>query len=138
MLALAGANAVGVVLFAALYAIAGARYVAQPAFVVGLAILFVLVTALWTRLEARHRGLGLLSRVGRAAAGLVMIVIGTPIVVLMPLYWLEGHLPPDAGLAGILPGVMALVLISLALTAAANGAGAILTVVLTLVAGRRR
>ena len=137
MLALAGANAVGVVLFAALYAIAGARYVAQPTFVACLAILFLLVSVLWMRLEAQHRPLGLIRRVGRAAAGLVVIVIGTPIVVLMPLYWLESHLPAEAGLAGMLPGVMALVLISLALTAAANCAGAVLGLVLTLV-GRRR
>ena len=138
MLALAGANVVGVVLFAALYAMAGARYVAQPTFLVCLALLFVLVTGLWVRLEARHRPLGAIRRVGRAAAGLVVVALATPIVVLMPLYWLEGQLPPDAGVAGILPGVMALVLISLALTAAANGAGAIVAVALTLFPGHRR
>ena len=137
MLALAGANAVGVVLFGALYATAGARYLSQPTFVLCLMLLFALVTALWVRLEARHRPLGAVRRVGRAAVGYVVIGIGTPIVVLMPLYWLDTHLPPEAGLTGILPGIMALVLIALALTAAVNVAGAVVATALDLAARRR-
>ena len=138
MIALAGANAVGVVLFGALYALAGARYLSQAAFLLCLALLFVLVTALWVRLEARHRPLGAVRRLGRAAAALVAVGIATPMVVLMPLYWLDAQLPPEAGLAGTLPGIMALVLIALVLTAAANAAGATVAIARILASRRRR
>ena len=138
MFALAGANGVGVILFALLYAIAATRYLSQPTFLLCLAMLFVVVTALWVRVEARHRPLGAVRRLGRAVIGLVLVAIATPIVVLMPLYWLETQLPPEAGLAAILPGTMALVLIALGLTAAVNVAGAVLATALALAARRRR
>ena len=138
MAALAGANAVGVVLFGALYAMAGVRYVPQAAFLVCLLLLFALITWLWVRVEARHRSLGVVRRLGRVVGGFVIVGIGTPMVVLMPLYWLETQLPPEAGLAAILPGTMALVLISLALTAAVNLAGAAVATALTLAARRVR
>ena len=136
MLALAGANAVGVVLFGALYAAAGARRLSQGAFVVCLVLLFLLVTTLWVRIEARHRPLGVVRRVGRVMIGLVAVVVGTPMVVLMPLYWLETQLPSDAGLSRVLPPIMALVLVSLALIAAVNMTGAAVAAALMLV--RRR
>ena len=136
MLALAGANAVGVVLFGALYAAAGARRLSQSAFLVCLVMLFLLVTGLWVRIEARHRALGVVRRVGRVMISLVTVVAGTPMVVLMPLYWLETQLPPDAGLSGALAPVMALVLVSLALVASVNVTGAVVAAGLALV--RRR
>ena len=137
MIALAGANAVGVVLFGALYALAGARYLSQAPFLLCLALLFVLVTALWVRVEARHRPLGVVRRLGRAAVGFVVVGIATPMAVLMPLYWLELQLPPEAGLAGVLPGIMALVLIALVLTAAVNAAGAAVVMAVALASRQR-
>ena len=70
MLALAGANAVGVVLFGTLYAVAAVRALPQLAFLGGLVVLFALMTALWIRTEARHRGLdgGASRRADRARA----------------------------------------------------------------------
>ena len=138
MAALAGANAVGVVLFGALYALAGVRYLPQAAFLACLVLLFALVTWLWVRVEARHRPLGVVRRLGRAVGGFVIVGIGTPMTVLMPLYWLETQLPREAGLAAILPGTMALVLIALGLTAAVNVGGAVLATALALAARRRR
>jgi uncharacterized iron-regulated membrane protein len=120
MLALASANAVGVVLFAALYAVAGAGFLSQPAFLVCLGVLFVLVTALWTWTERRHRHLEVLARVGRAAIGLVVVVIGAPVVVLMPLFWLDTQIPPEAGLRPLMAPLMVLMLISLVLVALVN------------------
>ena len=127
MFGLAGANTVGVVLFGTLYAFAGARYLSQAAFLVCLVALFVLLTVLWVRVEGRNAGLGALRRLGRIVIGLVVVALATPIVVLMPLFWLESHLPPEAGLFGAMPGIMALVLIALALVLAVNVVGSILS-----------
>ena len=122
---MAATNVVGVILFATLYAVAGAGYLSRGAFVACLALLFGLVTALWVRVEARHRALAPLSRAGRAIAGLLLVVIAVPGVVLTPLFWVESKLPPDAGFNTVLAPVMALVLISLALVLIANVAGAL-------------
>jgi hypothetical protein len=137
MLVLAGANTVGVVLFAALYAVAGTGLMGQSAFLLCLVILFGLVTALWVRTEARHRHLDPLARLGRAAVGVVLVVVGTPIAVLMPLFWLDTLVPPEAGLHRVLAPVMTLVLISLALIVLANFIGAAIVAARAL-AGRRR
>jgi hypothetical protein len=137
MLVLAAANTVGVVLFAALYAAAGAGLMSQRAFVLCLVLLFGLVTGLWVRTEARHRHLEPLARLGRAAVGVVLVIVGTPIVVLMPLFWLDTLVPPEAGLNRALAPVMTLVLISLALIVLANFMGAAVVAARALV-GRGR
>lgn len=124
VLALAAANFVGVVLFAAVYAAAGARWLSQMAFVACLLVLFVLVTALWVRTEARHRRLDPVRRLGRAAVGLVAVVISFPMLTLLPLAKLETVLPPEAGLDRVTTPVMALLLVSLALVVLVNVAGA--------------
>ncbi len=124
VLALAAANFVGVVLFAAVYAAAGARWLSQMAFVACLLVLFVLVTALWVRTEARHRRLDPVRRLGRAAVGLVAVVISIPMLTLLPLAKLETVLPPEAGLDRVTSPVMALLLVSLALVVLVNVAGA--------------
>jgi hypothetical protein len=136
MLALAVANLVGVVLFAAVYAAGGARYLSQAAFAVCLLMIFALVTALWVRTESRHAPLGFVRRVGRAAGGLIMVLAGIPIAVLMPLFWLETMLPPEVEFARVLAPAMALTLISLGLVAVMNIVGAVVQGVLGL--GRRR
>lgn len=137
MLALAGANGVGVLLFATLYALAGARVLPQAAFLACLLLVFGLVTALWVRVEARHRPLGGVRRLGRIVIGLAVVAIATPVITLTPLSWLESRLPPEAGLATVLPGIMALVLIALVLVLAVNVVGGAIAVGLT-VSRRRR
>jgi hypothetical protein len=127
---LAAANAVGVLLFGVLYAVAGAGRLSQVAFLSCLAILFPLVTTLWTREERRHRHLDVLARIGRGAGALVVVLIGSPIVVLMPLFWLDTQLPEDAGLRRILGPTMAVVLVSLVLVALTNIVGSIAVTVL--------
>jgi hypothetical protein len=129
MLALAATNAVGVVLFAAVYATAGARLMPQIAFVVCLVAIFVLVTTLWVRVEARHRALEPVRRIGRVAAGLVLVVFCAPVVILMPVFWLDTQLPPEAEFTRYLGSIMTLVLISLALVVVVNLVGAVVAVV---------
>ena len=136
MLALAATNAVGVMLFGTLYALAGARLASPPAFVVCLVVLFVLMTGLWVRTEARHRGLDPLRRVGRIAAGLLVVVVGTPAAVLAPLFWLDEQLPVEVGLHAARGGVMARVLISLVLVVLVNVTGSLVAAV-RAVLGRR-
>lgn len=129
MAALTTTNGVGVVLFSVLYAVAGARWLSQWAFLVCLVILFGLVTALWVSVEGRQgRGRGGVARLGRIAFGLVVVTIVTPVVVLMPLFWLESRLPPEAGLSSMLAPVMTIVLIGLALVALVNLVGCVLAV----------
>ena len=123
MLALTLTNAVGVVLFGVLYAVAGARLMPQPAFLVCLAVIFTLVTVLWVRVEARHRDLEALGRLARAAGALVLVVIATPVAVLMPAFWFDSQLPAEAGFTRFLGPLMSLLLISLVLVAAVNVVG---------------
>ena len=136
MLALAAANAVGIVLFGTLYAIAGARVLSQGAFVVCLLVVFGLVTALWVRTEARHRTLDPLRRLARIVVGLAIVVVITPAVVLTPLFWLDEQLPAEVGLRAIRSGIMAIVLITLTLLVAVNVVGSIVAVMRELLARR--
>ncbi len=124
MLALGGTNLVGVVLFATVYAAAGAHYLSQTGFVLCLILMFGLVTALWVKTESRHASLGVLRRVGRAAIGLIGVLAGTPMLALLPLFWLESVLPPETGVERILAPIMALTLIALALVVLMNLVGA--------------
>ena len=123
---LAAANVVGVVLFGIVYALAGTRRLSQAAFVSCLILVFGLVTAVWVRTEARHRTLHPLRRLGRAAVSLLAVIATAPAVVLMPLFWLERIVPPEAGLASVQGPIMALVLISLGLVVLTNVVGALL------------
>jgi hypothetical protein len=107
----------------------------QGAFLLCLMLLFGLVTALWVRTEARHRHLEPLARLGRAVVGVVLVVVATPIVALVPLFWLDTKVPPEAGLNRVLAPVMTLVLISLALIVLANFIGGAIVAVRAL-AGR--
>ncbi len=125
MVALAATNAVGVVLFGALYLMAGLRYLSQGPFIVCLAILFAVVTRLWLRVEARHQGLAPARRLGRVAAALAAVVIAVPVTVLMPVFWLDQQLPAEAGFHARRAPVMALILISLALTVLVNVVGGV-------------
>ena len=138
MLPLAAADAVGVVLFGTLYAVAGADLLSQGAFLSCLLLLFALVTALWMRAEARNQPLPALRRAGRAVMGLVVVAIATPALVLMPLFWLDTQLPSEAGLRPTLAPVMTILLISLALVLTVNLAGSMLVVTRSVFARRGR
>jgi hypothetical protein len=137
VLALAAANAVGVVLFGTLYIVAGAGLLSQTVFLVCLPVLFVLVTSLWVYAEARNRDLEPLARIGNAAAGFAVVAIASPVVVLMPLFWLDTQIPREAGLNPMLAPVMAVVLIALALVAATNVFGTVVIVARRLLARRQ-
>jgi hypothetical protein len=138
MLALAAADAVGVVLFGALYAVAGAGLLPQGAFVVCLVSLFVLVSAVWLRTEARHRRLALVRRIVLIGLGLGLAIVATPVLVLMPVFWLDQQLPAEAGLRALRGGIMALVLIALALVVFVNVAGTAVVLVRAALARRNR
>ena len=129
MLALAAANVMGVALYGTIYLLAGTGRLAQAAFLVCLPLVFVLVTAVWVKTEARHRSLEPIRRLGRAAAGLAGVVLATPVLVLMPLFWLDTQLPAEAGLRPTLGPTMAVVLIALVLAVLHNMAGAVVIAV---------
>jgi len=137
MFGLALTNAVGVMLFGALYSVAGAGRLSQEGFLACLGVLFALVTCLWLRAEGRHRALEPLRRVGRVALGLVAVVIAAPVLVLMPLFWLDTRLPPEVGLNRLLAPIMTLVLVSLVLVVLVNVAGSLVAITAAL-ANRRR
>lgn len=123
MLALAATNLVGVVLFAALYATAGARLMSQTAFAGCLLVIFALVTFMWILVEGSHRMLEPVGRVGRVAAGLLAVLLGVPALVLMPAFWLDAQLPPETGFRRYLAPLMTVVLISLMLVLLVNLVG---------------
>lgn len=137
MLALVATNAVGVVLFGTIYAVAGSERLSQSGFLACLAALFALMTWLWLRVEGRHRALEPLQRLGRVAIGLVVVMLCAPILILMPLFWLDTQLPTDAGLNRLLAPIMTLVLISLALVVLVNVAGAVVAAGVTVAARAR-
>ena len=93
MMALAAVNVLGAVVFAGIYAASGTGRLPPAAFLVGLPVAFIAITALWVRVEDRSRALDPMVRVGRGAIGLLAVLIGLPVVVLMPLFWLESQLP---------------------------------------------
>ena len=136
MLALAAANAVGVVLFGTLYAIAGARVLSQVAFLGCLAVLFALMTTVWIRTEARHGGVAPLRRIVRIVGGLLCVVVATPAVVLTPVFWLDAQLPVEAGLHAVRGGVMALILVTLVLVVLVNVTGSVVVAGRAVLAGR--
>jgi hypothetical protein len=138
MLALGTTNVVGAVLFGAAYATAGARLMSQGAFLACLAVIFVLVTALWIRVEARHRELGFVRRFGRVAAGLVIVMLVVPMLVLVPAFWLDSQLPAEAGFTRFLGPLMTIVLIALVLVLVANAVGGIFVLVRAAVTRPRR
>ena len=87
------------------------RDVAPALLLAGLLLVFAGLTTLWVRVEQRSRALEPFARVGRGAIGLLAVVIGLPVVVLMPLFWLESHLPLEAVPALHLGPMMALLLV---------------------------
>lgn len=124
MLALAAADVAGAVVFALLYAAGAARWLTQPAFLAALVVFFVAVSACWVRVERnRGAGRGALGRIGRAAGGLALTVVGLPGLVLVPLFALQQNVPPEAGVEHVIRPAMVLLLISLALVGLVNVVG---------------
>jgi hypothetical protein len=124
MLALAGINALAILLFAGAYGLAAARVLSQGAFLAALVVVFGAFTALWVRTERRStRSRDVLSRVGRIGVGLLIAAIAVPGLVLMPLFSLREQLPEEAGVDVLIPGAMVILLASLALGALTNVAG---------------
>lgn len=139
MLALAGTNALAAIAFALIYAAAASRWLAQPPFLAGLVLFFVLLTALWVHVERSLRGaVDPISRLGRAVLALVLVLAGLPATVLGPLFALQHALPADAGFADVLRPVMILLLLALALVVAMNVAGLLVLVVSGLTTRLRR
>jgi hypothetical protein len=124
MLVLGALNAIAGAVFGLIYAAAAKRLLTQGAFLAGVAVCFVALTALWVRAE-RSRGPGrdVLSRAGRIGAGLLLAAIAMPGLVLMPLFFINEYVPPEAGMAEILGPVMFILLASLVLVALVNVAG---------------
>jgi hypothetical protein len=133
---MAATDAVGAVLFGTLYGLAGAGWMSQAAFFACFAVLFFMVTTLWVWAEARHRNLPLVRRIGRVLAGLALAFIAVPGLVLMPLFWLDSQLPPEAGLRGLLAPFMALLLIALVLVVLVNVVGSVLVAGRAIFGGR--
>lgn len=124
MLVLGALDAMGIAVFGLIYAAGAKGLLTQGAFLTGLVVCFVGLTALWVRME-RSRGPArdALSRAGRIAAGLVVAAIAVPGTVLTPLFFVHEHVPPEAGVGEILGPVMFILLASLALVALVNVAG---------------
>ena len=137
-MALVAVNVLAAVVFAGLYAASGAGRLPSPVFMVVLPVVFVAATAVWVRVEDRSRARDLFSRIGRVVMGLLAVVIGLPIVVLMPLFWLESQLPPEAVPALHLGPLMALLFLALVLVVAVNLVGALTAVAVALARRWRR
>ena len=126
MLALAGVNAAGTVLFAAIYGAGALRTLSQPAFVAALLLAFAGAVILWIRVEQTgHRPADALARLGRIIAGFGLALLTVPMMVLMPLFALQSQLPAEAGLDHVISRVMVLLLIALGLTGLVNLMGAL-------------
>ena len=132
MLALAGANAVSVVLLGSLCFVRLSGRIGVPAFVACLALLFVLATVLWVRSERRNRRREPLRRLGGVVGGLLVAIVLAPMVVLTPMFWLHAQLPPEAGFDRTLGLVMAAMLIALVLAVLVNATGAIVVMIRAL------
>lgn len=125
MLALAATDTLVAAVFALLYAAAGTRWLAQAAFLAGLFVFFIGLTALWVRVERSRPGdRDPITRIGRGALALVAVVTGLPVLVLTPLLGLQAALPPAAGFSDVVRPAMVLLLVSLVWVAAVNVAGA--------------
>ena len=94
------------------------------------------MTAVWVRTEGRHRRLDPVRRMGRIVAGLLMVVVATPVAVLAPIFWLDDQLPVEAGLRAARGGIMALVLIALVLVVFVNVTGMVVAVIRSVFGGR--
>jgi hypothetical protein len=133
MLALAGVNALGLLLFLGLYVAGGLRWLSEGAFLAGIVVLVGAITALWARVEGQMAGgRGIVERIGRAMLALLFVAALGPIAVLMPLFALDTQLPTEAGVGHLTSRAMVLLLISTILVLLCNAGGAIVQAVRAL------
>ena len=137
MLALAGANAVSVVLLGTVCFLRLSGRIGGLAFVGCLVLLFGLATALWVRSERRNRGRDPLRRLGGGVGALLIAIVLAPMLVLTPMFWLHAQLPPEADFEHTIGRVMAAMLMALVLAVLVNAVGAVVVVVRALVARGR-
>jgi hypothetical protein len=99
VLALVAIDLIATLAFATLYAAGASSFLAHRNFLLSLLVLFLLVNVLWSRVERWQNGsLEMVRRVGRAAFGLLAAIAVAIVAVLLPLFWLEARLPPEAGM----------------------------------------
>jgi NO-binding membrane sensor protein with MHYT domain len=129
MLNLLGTNIIGILLFGGLYAAAALRYIPSWVFPPVLIAALAGFVAFWIRIE-RVSGPagGLLSRLGRILAALLLTVPAAAAFLLMPLFALRSRLPPAAGFDDLPSRAMVLLLIALTLTVLSNLCGILLAV----------
>ena len=135
MLALVAVNLLGAVVFAGVYAAGSAGRITPALLLSALVLAFLALTALWVRVERRSHVVDPIRRLGRGLVGLLAVVIGLPAAVLMPLFWLENQLPPEAVGELHLGPTMVLLLAGLAMVALMNVAGGLVAVAIDV---RRR
>ena len=129
MMRLIGINTVAILLFAGAYGATAAGLLFQGAFLAALVVLFVTCTALWIRIEGSGPGSrDPMSRLGRIAVAFLVVAIAVPGLTLMPFFALQNQLPREAGVGEVIPGVMVILLVSLALGALVNVAGVAIAV----------
>lgn len=129
MLNLLGTNMIGILLFGGLYAAAAYRYIPAWAFPPALLASLAGFVAFWIRIErVSGRAPGVLPRLGRILAALLLTVPAAAAFLLMPVFALRTHLPPEAGFGELPTRAMVLLLIALALTVLSNVAGVLLGV----------
>ncbi len=129
MLALAATNFGSVLLFLGIYAAAAAGRVPEAAFPPLLVLLFLAATVLWVRVEGARGGrLPPTSRAVRSVAALALSAVLSPVLVLMPLFWLFHALPSSYRFDVVLNRTMFLLMIAMVLTALVNLAGSAIAV----------
>jgi hypothetical protein len=139
MLAIAATNFGTVLVFLAVYAATAAGKLPEAAFPPLLVLIFLAATVLWVRVEeARGAGLSPAGRAIRSVAALALSAILSPVLVLMPLFWLFHALPASYRLDVVLNRTMFLLAIAMVLTAFVNVAGGVVAVWRLLRARSRR
>lgn len=121
VLALAGVNLLGVVLFGLLYGVGATNRISPGLFRGGLVVGFLATTTLWVQVERSMCGrLVPIRRVGRALGALALTIVGAPALVLTPLFALDAQLPIEVGFADVVTRTMVLLLLALVITVAMN------------------
>jgi hypothetical protein len=124
VLTLIGIDTLGAALFIAAHGAAAQRILSPWALLAALVVSFAAVTALWMRAEgAPGKPGGVLGRLGRMATAFVVVGIGLPGLVLMPLFALQEQLPSTAGIEAVIAPVMVILLKGLVLVALVNVVG---------------
>jgi len=124
VLILAAIDALGAALFAIAHAAAAQQALSPLALLAALVVCFVAVTALWMRVEGGPgKPKGALGRLGRMSVAFVLVAIGFPGLVLMPLFALQQQLPSTARIEAVIAPAMVILLRALVLVVLVNVVG---------------